>query len=387
MSDRLHNKVHCEAPGDVVGASSRRRFLAAAAMAAGSGALRTSSARAQAPAAAFVDLSNEQIAVISMVVRDAEKVARGFAQVFGTSWRFFQFKPTNVAVGGKPQSQAVELKLALGHCGGHLFKLIQPVSGASAFSEFLERNGGEGFYSIGVGAPRGADRIISALTQAGVPVAIQGDVGDGSQFVVFDTAADLGPRLEILTTAKVPTSSLLTEVGRYSATGAPILDLELPTLVGGRRFNQIGLVVKDAQHSASRYEALLGIKGWQFRPIPVSAAALRGKPYNAAELESATVTAGVSYIGDTQIELLAPVAQGPGGIHRKFLDKHGSYNGFQHLMISPSAGDRDEVLSRFDKAGFAREWTATVHIGPMTANGDYVDLEERLGGFVLEFNA
>jgi methylmalonyl-CoA/ethylmalonyl-CoA epimerase len=370
--------------------SSRRAFIAGSVIAGGSVLMR--SALAQGPGAApgaapsAVNFTNEQIVEITMVVHDAAKTARNFSHIFGPSWRFYDFRPSNVVVNDKPVSEPVVLKLAVGRCGGHTFKLVQPVSGPSHYAEFLQRNGGEGFYSIGVGAVRGYEPTVAALKQAGVSIAMQADVGNGSAFTVFETAADLGPRVEVASTPKQIDSPLLKETGRFAPSAAPVFDMELPVLSGGRRFTQIGTVVPDARRAASRYESLLGIGNWHFQPIPVSAASLHGKVYTEAELPSATVLQGGAYLGGTQIELLEPVKQDPGGIHRKFLDKHGSYNGFQHLMISPAAGDHDSALERLTKEGIQREWTATVHLGKMTGSGDYIDLESRIGGFVLEFN-
>jgi catechol 2,3-dioxygenase-like lactoylglutathione lyase family enzyme len=388
MSDQSKRSPSCTA-----GISSRRAFLGATTVMAGS-ALLTPAAMAQSnvpttPSSA-VNLTNEQIVQITMVVKDANKVARNFSRMFGASWRFYDFRPTNVLLHDQPVTGPVELKLAVGRCGGHTFKLVQSVSGTNGYAEFLEKNGGEGFYSIGVGALRGYDAALAALKQAGVSIENQAEVGDGSQYTVFDTAPDLGCRIEMNSSPQRPDSPNLKETGRFSSHEAPLFDMDLPLVAGGRRFIQIGLVVKDAQKSAARYQALLGIGNWRFVPIPVSAAALRGRVYTTAELPSATVTQGGAYLGGTQLELLAPVEQAPGGVHRQFLDKHGAYNGFQHLMISPSAGDREAMLAKLEKAGFQREWTATVHIDigghVMTGNGDYISMEEQLGGFLLEFN-
>lgn len=368
-------------------AVSRRAFLAGGTALAGAAALQP--AMGQTPAttpSSAVNLSTGQITQITMVVHDAQKTAKNFSHVFGPSWRFYDYQPSNVIVHDQPVSEPIALKMAVGYCGGFMFKLVQPVSGPSTYADFLDKNGSEGFYSIGVGVLRGYDQAVAALKQAGVSVDWQADDGTGTKVTVFNTAADLGPRVEMASGPKTTTSAQLKETGRFAPTAAPIIDMGLPVSSGGRRFTQIGLVVKDAHASSAKWEALLGVTNWHFIPIPVSAASLRGHVYTDAELPSATVEQGVAYLGSSQIELLAPVAQDPGGIHRKFYDKHGSFNGFQHLMISPAGGDHDEVLARCAKEGIDREWTATVHIGKMTGSGDYIDFEKLLGGFVLEFN-
>lgn len=377
--------------------TTRRDFLAASATAAGIGAaLAAGPALAQAPGSAapgaaaaaesVVKFIGPKVTQITMVVKDAEKVARHFTEVFGPSWKFYDFRPTQIVLNDKPLPDAkCVLKLAVGSCGGHTFKLVQPVSGPSSYAEFLAKEG-EGYYSIGLGVQPGHDQMVEALKAAGVGIEMQGEPGDGSKFTVLQTAADLGLRLELDSPTTKPSADNLRQTGAHLATKPGIIDMDLPVVSSGRRFTQIGIVVKDDKAVARRYEQLLGVTGWRFIPIPVSAAAYRGQPLTEAELPSATVDQAVAYIGDTQIELLCPNDQSPGGVHRHFLDKHGSGNGFQHLMISPSAGNRVEALAAMAKAGFKPEWTATVHIGKMTGNGDYIGMEDQLGGFLLEFN-
>jgi hypothetical protein len=377
--------------------TTRRKFLAGSATAAGMGAaLAAAPVLAQvggpgavpgAPAPdSVVKFVGPKVTQITMVVKDAEKVARRFTDVFGPSWKFYEFRPTQVVLYDKPLGDtACVLKLAVGNCGGHTFRLVQPVSGQSSYADFLAKEG-EGYYSIGLGVQPGHDPMVEALKKAGVGIEMQGEVGDGSKFTVLQTAADLGLRVELDSPTTMPGAANLRQTGTHFATKPGIIDMDLPVVSSGRRFTQIGIVVKDDKAVAKRYEELFGVTGWRFIPIPVSAAAYRGQALTEAELPSATVDQAVAYIGDTQIELLCPNDQNPGGVHRHFLDKHGSGNGFQHLMISPSAGNRMEALAAMAKAGLKPEWTATVHIGKMTGNGDYVGMEDQLGGFLLEFN-
>lgn len=369
--------------------TTRRTFLTATgtgALLAASGTLAPRVTRAQSiPAGATLELGNTAVSEITMVARDAEASARKFSEVFGPSWDFYEFRPQKLSLHDKPLADAAcVLKVAVGVCGGQTFKLVQPVSGTSSYAEFLQKNG-EGFYSIGLGALRGFAGAMAAIKGA-IGVEMQGDAGDGSTFVVLDTAADLGCRVEIHSVPTQETSPWLKHTGSYVPKQPAIFDMRAPVMIGGRRFTQIGLVVKDANKTAARWEALLGLRGWRFIPIPISAGAYRGQALAEAELPSATVTQGVAYLGGMQIELLAPVETKPGGVHRRFLDQHGDYNGFQHLMISPATNNREKTLAQLKAHGYVPEWTATVHIGNMTGNGDYIDLEQALAGFVLEYN-
>jgi Glyoxalase/Bleomycin resistance protein/Dioxygenase superfamily len=376
-----------------VAGSSRRSFVmrSLAAMAAGSAAtvLGSRRLRAQAPvqsgdSAPLVNLSGEKVVQISMAVKDAEKVAKRFSDIFGPSWKFYEFRPQKIVLHSKPQPTDCVLKLAVGTCGGHSFRLVQPISGPNPYSEFLDRHG-EGFYSIGLGALNNYSTIVDTLANGGVGIELQGDIGNGASVTVLETAADLGCRIEFTGTPK-STAGFLKQTGHFSPQRPGIVDMDLPVMSGGRRFTQIGLVVKDDKYTAQRYQQLLGIGGWRFIRIPVIKYAMFGKALTQAELPSAEVGQGAAYLGDTQLELLAPVDLKPGGIHKAFLDRHGSGNGFQHLMISPAGGDHDAAVDALLKSGQKKEIEATIHLGEHIGTGDYIGMEEQVGGFVLEFN-
>ena len=370
--------------------ASRRTFLSgsitAAVAAAAAGMMRPSLADAQSTSAPpKVDLSRGgKVQQITMVVKDAERVAKRFSDVFGPSWTFYEFRPKQIVLHDKDLGGAdCVLKLAIGDCGGHSFKLVQPVSGQNSYAEFLQKQG-EGFYAMGLGAFPNHDQMLAAFKNAGAGVEMQGDVGNGSKFTILETVEDLGLRVEFDSVPKQAVSANLRQTGSFTAKGPGIIDMNLPVISGGRRFVQLGIIVKDEKKSARRYEELLGIGGWQFQPIPTLEYTFNGKKIAEADLPSTTVGQGGAYLGDTQIELLAPVAQGPGGTHKAFLDKHG--NGFQHLMISPAAGDHDAVVDALLKAGMKKEIEATIKLGNMIGHGDYIGMQEQVGGFVLEFN-
>ena len=108
---------------------------------------------AQEPVKPVVNLTStgEKIAQFGIVVKDVDKVAKRFSEIFGTSWRFYDFKPKGIVLRGKELGDAECLmKVAIGDMGGRSFKLIQPVSGPSTYMEFLQ-NQGEGllYFSLG----------------------------------------------------------------------------------------------------------------------------------------------------------------------------------------------------------------------------------------------
>ncbi len=92
-----------------------------------------------------INATGEKISQFGVVVKDVEKTARRFSEIFGASWRFYDFKPKGIVLHGKDMGDAECLmKVAIGHIGGRSFKLIQPVSGPSIYMEFLQKHG-EGF--------------------------------------------------------------------------------------------------------------------------------------------------------------------------------------------------------------------------------------------------
>ena len=247
--------------------TSRRTFLnRSALMAAGVvGALRVRTAFAQAPAAQPVaNLSEEKIVQISMVVKDAQKVSRRFSDVFGPSWKFYDLKPKQVVLHDKelPDGNCY-LKLAIGNCGGRSFKLVQPVSGQSSYLEFLKKQG-EGFYSVGFGSLAAHDQIVAALKNAGVGVEMQGDLGNNSRFTILETVEDLGCRVEFASPPHGGVETDIQQTGSFVPDRPGIVNMDRPIFAGGKRFNQVGIVLKDRNKSAKRFEELLGIGGWGF---------------------------------------------------------------------------------------------------------------------------
>jgi methylmalonyl-CoA/ethylmalonyl-CoA epimerase len=124
---------------------------------------------AQEPVKPVVNLSAEKIVQFGLVVKDVEKVAKRFSEVFGMSpWKFYDFKPKGIILHDKSLEDAECLiKVAIAHIGGRSFKLLQPISGPSTYMEFLQKYG-EGFHYISLGTVLDHDKIVEALKKAGI---------------------------------------------------------------------------------------------------------------------------------------------------------------------------------------------------------------------------
>jgi hypothetical protein len=370
---------------------SRRTLLSGSAALLAASALSPRSARAEPTFETYTDVkpaadlsAGGRVTQIIMVVKDVDRVARRFSDVFGPSWSFYEFRPRLLVLHDKPVAQPdCLLKLAVGHCGGHVFKLIQPVSGPGPYAEFLQAQG-EGFYGISVGAFANYDAMADALKSAGAATELQADVGDGCRFSVLETVNELGLRVEFANFGTGVIPPALKATGSYVPKKPALVDMDNPVLEGGKKFTQLGIVVKDGHRDAHRWAERFGIRNWRFQSLPATYYAMFGREYSAAELPSVICEQCVAYLGDTQIELLVPVPEGPGGIHRRFFDRHGS--GFQHLMLTPrTPSDHDATLAALWRAGMTKEIEYHLSTNPSPALGHYTGMEEQVGGFVLEY--
>ena len=376
--------------------TSRRTFLnrsIATAVAVGAAGTLGSRAAAQAPRAPrsgpqpVVDLAGEKVVQISMVVKDVQKVAKRFSEVWGASWKLYDLKPTEVILHDKELPDgSCSLKLAIGNLGGRSFKLVQPVSGQSSYMEFLQKQG-EGFYSFSVGTLANHDKAVADLKKAGVVIEMQGGLGNDAKFTVLETVDDLGVRVELASASMKAGETNLKPAGSIVATGHSVINMERPINSGGKRFTQLGIIVKDDKRAAARFEELFGIRGsgWRFYPIPVLAdydTYVNEKLVAKADIPSLNVDCASAVLGDIQLELLRPIGMKPGGCHQAFFDKHGP--GFQHLNLGPRSSDYHITMDALKKAGFHPEFVC-----PRGEDGSsevtYVAMEEQLGGMVLEF--
>jgi len=67
------------------------------------------------------NVTAEKIVQFGLVVKDVNKVAKRFSEVFGTSWKFYDFRPKGIILHGKELGDAkCLLKVAIGDMGGAL---------------------------------------------------------------------------------------------------------------------------------------------------------------------------------------------------------------------------------------------------------------------------
>lgn len=87
--------------------------------------------------------------------------------------------------------------IAFGFVGAFNIELIEPISGSSSYTEFLERNPAGGLHHIGCKV-YDMQQAISDLKANGYPVIQTGRFGEATHFAYCDTRAVLGHYTEII---------------------------------------------------------------------------------------------------------------------------------------------------------------------------------------------
>ena len=142
-------------------------------------------------------LGSREICQIALVVRDIEKSAKAYADLFGVDvpdW--FLTDPedkSHTRYLGQPTK--ARAKLVFFQLGSLSLELIEPVGGPSTWQEFLEAHG-EGVHHIAFQI-KGMDEQVAILGKKGMPAAQRGDYTGGC-YAYINSAPQLGVILELL---------------------------------------------------------------------------------------------------------------------------------------------------------------------------------------------
>jgi catechol 2,3-dioxygenase-like lactoylglutathione lyase family enzyme len=142
----------------------------------------------------------KEITQIGLVVRDVEKTAKAYADMFGMEMpQIIITEPLAEAKTqyiGKPTE--ARAKLAFFRFENITIELIEPMGGPSTWKRFLDEEG-EGVHHIAFNTP-GMDSYIGALAKQGIVVEQEGlwTGGSGGRYAYPDATAKLGVILELL---------------------------------------------------------------------------------------------------------------------------------------------------------------------------------------------
>lgn len=139
---------------------------------------------------------------VGFVVKDLDRAMAAYWRVGVGPWRVYTYGAPlvkDITYRGKPGNWRFLIALAnLG--GGFSLELIQPLSGESIYSEFLEKHGEGGIQHLGI-VVDDLDRVVEEARQAGYAV-IQSGRGHGvrgdGKFAYLGTEDDLFTVYELM---------------------------------------------------------------------------------------------------------------------------------------------------------------------------------------------
>jgi hypothetical protein len=144
----------------------------------------------------MTDILAEKVFQIGFVVPDIHKSMSFFKDKIGVPEFLFIEKPElqDETYLGKPTPLRVHL--AFGWCGDTQVELIQPISGVSSYSKFLDHNpqGGMQHYAIEV---TNYDQAVEDMRARGFAL-VQSGRHNETRFGYFDTTAAIGTLTEVV---------------------------------------------------------------------------------------------------------------------------------------------------------------------------------------------
>ncbi len=142
-------------------------------------------------------LSSHVVTQVAMVVRDVEKTARNYADLFGMEMPPIILtdpeEKAHTRYRGRPTP--ARAKLAFFRMGSLSLELIEPVDGPSTWREFLDRHG-EGIHHIAF-LVEDMDEAVRFLEGKGMPLVQRGDFTGGC-YAYVDSTSRLGAIIELL---------------------------------------------------------------------------------------------------------------------------------------------------------------------------------------------
>jgi catechol 2,3-dioxygenase-like lactoylglutathione lyase family enzyme len=300
---------------------------------------------------------------VTVVVRDLEAAARGYALVYGIGrWRVTRARrlPHAVATGTT--------------AAGLTFRLVEPAGRGGVFDEFLGVRG-PGIHGLCLTVLTEADlgRLGARLADAGVSIVQEETAAGASRHYHLDTRRALGGFcMEVVVPIgrdRADEEWHLAAAGRRPP-GVPDID----------RLWQVGVAVRSLAERLPAYERLLGMSDWNrtdFRPGPGS--------LERSTLDGAPVRHAFSLVrgrlADTEIELIESTLE-PTHYVREFMDHVGE--GVHHLLALPSLGEPEwrRLRAWMESAGVPVAMSGLVRSG--AAEFFYLDTRRLLGGHLLE---
>ncbi len=141
-------------------------------------------------------LRPENLCQIAIVVRDVEKTAEAYAELFGVPIPEFAYVPTediaHTRFRGMPSF--TRAKIAVFRLGQVMLEITQPDMEPSSWKEFLETHG-EGVHHIAF-MTNDRDSVVEYFEKKDIPVRHYGEY-PGGNYTIFDSEAEFKTLLQV----------------------------------------------------------------------------------------------------------------------------------------------------------------------------------------------
>lgn len=138
-----------------------------------------------------------KVVQVGLIVRDIEKTARAYCQVFGVEMPQIietdGYEVSHATYRGQPTP--ARAKLAFFNMGQLSIELIEPIGEPSTWQEHLDGHG-VSVHHIAFQI-EGTDEVVRRLNEVGIPVVQRGDYTGGC-YTYLDSVKELGVALELL---------------------------------------------------------------------------------------------------------------------------------------------------------------------------------------------
>jgi catechol 2,3-dioxygenase-like lactoylglutathione lyase family enzyme len=322
---------------------------------------------------------------IGIVVKDLEKAALAYAQIFGIdSWQvrvFDEKRLDSLTVGGRTVTAKYRTATGTVPSGVATFELIDAGVGETTYQYMrCTREQGVHHLTVSVVDAEGLAGIKSLLLRHGVTIAQTERYTDGTAAHLFDTRTLLGGYYLQVVENGGPTGSTAEFDETWDLSSAyQRPDNRAPLDV--TQLHHIGIVVNDVVASVAKYAEVFGITTWPFMNWRNGLGRLDDPFYRGKPVEQGYFCGmGFNY-RNFGFEIIQP-SWGPSHYKNDFLDVVGQ--GVHHLqLLYPSdAAEWDAIVDWLAPLDIPVVMGSSLREGATTFY--YLDTRAALGGWTLE---
>lgn len=303
-------------------------------------------------------------AQIAIVVKDREKTREFYSSTFGIGpWRLAELEYPDIIVRGR--KSAYRVGLAMVEWGEADLCLVQPLSGHSLYSEFLDE-GKEGLHHLAFDLTKeGKEKALLALKEEGVEV-LQGamsSLGTGASWAYLSTDKIGGTFFEIrYRPSKIP-PQIYRQAPPYVGP-EPKVQLPLPS--------QIGSVVKDLDKTMEFYSSTFSIGPWRITEMDYPEIMVRGRK------SSYKKRIAIADLGGMDLELVQPISGT--SLYSEFLDQ--GREGFHHLTFDLTRGAIEQAIVDLKEEGI-EVIQGAMNVSDMSDSFAYLNTD-KIGGAIFK---